>query len=78
MGWPFCPKCRFTLDVFSDGRVECSNCPFSSNLLSMFDDGNLPISITTSADTVVPTWAKVCVHTVKHGERVKILMNLHV
>jgi len=58
MGWPFCPKCRFTLDVFSDGRVECSNCPFSSNLLSMFDDGNLPISITTSADTVVPTWAK--------------------
>jgi DNA-directed RNA polymerase I subunit RPA12 len=56
MGWPFCPSCRATLRVDAPGSIECSVCPYRSNLSEM--SNSLPESTTYSADRAVPLWAK--------------------
>jgi len=57
MVWPFCPWCRNMLSVDASGAVDCAKCSYSSNLGSM-KLTDLPSIVTTSSDTVVPTWAK--------------------
>lgn len=57
MGWPFCPDCHATLAVESSGNIRCGCCKYQSNLSNMRAN-ELPTSTTTSADTVIPFWAK--------------------